>query len=254
MGLHIYAGPLCRYFSNDWENEIAQWARANGHNYKDQYGDDGEPSWPTPADAVAQSARLRDTIAATLKISDPDPLWIEEVGEYVTVKLHEESRWALGMVSASLWRPDLVRSTKMPPDPYLDAAYAEAHTQDYKWEAIAPFEASLIVPGRSDILTVVEDPLGQSRLVCATNVVRRALDKLKTEFWGGKVAPNVWLSRGLAWGLNARSEELIDGEWVVAPEPQPSDAVKGNAEFGYAVLDYMLNYSESRSVPIITSW
>lgn len=253
MGLHIYSGSLVRYFTNNWENEIQKLAREQGIEYEVHYSD-GEPNWPTTEAAAEYVAWLRSTLLAAPEVTTESVQWRDDVDPYYTVKLHEEAREAIMIVSAHLQRPELTMPTQMPTAVEDDIAYAEAGSKGYLLESIAPFEASLIIPGTFPRISFMEDPLGYKRLTCSSARVRAALNATRQRFWNGAVEPAAWLERGLVYAYNSSSSQQVDGRWIEQREQEPADSLKGNAEFAFAVFSSMLEFSDRYHSAIVTTW
>lgn len=250
MGLHIYSGSLVRFFTNEWENEIQRVARERGFEYQAHYPD-GEPNWPTREKALRHVTWMKSTIQESLETASETLRWCDDVDEYRTVKLHGEAREALLMVAAHLRRPDLPMPTQMPPTIDDDVAFAEAGEKGYLVEAIAPFEASLFIPGVFARVSFIEDPLGDKRLTCSTERLRLALQHVKRQYWHDQVSLDAWLERGLVYARGSGTT-LDSGDWIADTEPQNS--VRGNAEFGFAVYSSLLEFSDRHQTAIVTSW
>jgi hypothetical protein len=250
MGLHIYSGSLVRFFTNDWENEIQRMAREKGFEYQARYPD-GEPEWPTRGKASEHVAWMRSTIEAGLDATSEKLSWHNDPSEYLTIKLHVEAREALLVVAAHLRRPELPMPKQMPPSLDDDVAFAEAGKKGYLVEAIAPFEASLFIPGTFSRVSFMQDPLGSERLTCSTERLRLALENLKHQYWQDRTTPAEWLERGLVYARGAGSK-AANGDWVA--EQEPPDSLRGNAEFAFAVYSKLLQFSDRHHAPIITTW
>ena len=250
MGLHIYSGSLVRFFTNDWENEIQRMARENGYTYQASYPD-GEPNWPTRAKALEHVGWMQSLMAEDAASESETVGWLDDVEEYHTIKLHDEAREALLIVSAHLRRPELPMPTQMPKSVDDDVAFAEAAAKGYLVEAIAPFEASLFIPGTFARVSFIEDPLGTKRLTCSTERLRAALQNVKLRFWQDRVAPEEWLERGLTFARRSGAKSA-DGDWIM--DAEPPDSLKRNAEFGFAVYSNLLAFSDRHRTAIVTSW
>jgi hypothetical protein len=253
MGLHIYSGSLVRYFTNDWENEIQRYARENGIEYQMHYAD-GEPKWPAREAAADHITWMKTTLSTSPGVGANALLWNDEVEPYHTIKLHDEAREAIAIISAHLQRPDLPMPSKMPAVPGEDAAYAEAGSKGYLVTAIAPLEASLVIPGSYARISMIEDPLGQKRLTCSTARLREALDSVQKRVWADGARPAEWLERGLVYARNSSSSKEIDGSWVEERDEEPENSLRENAEFAFAVLTSMLAFSDRHHCAIVSTW
>ncbi|MCC6919548.1 MAG: hypothetical protein IT548_10110 [Alphaproteobacteria bacterium] len=246
MGLHIYAGSLVRLFTNDWENEVQRASRERGFTYQTNY-QGGEPSWPTPAKAAEHVAWMRETLVATPDVGPGAVDWRDDTNDYHTIKLHEEGRDAIAIISAHLRRPDLPMPSRMPVSAADDLAYAEAGAKGYLMDAVAPFDATLIIPGTFARISLIQDPLGEMRIVCSTALLQASLDAVKQGFWAGAVEPDVWRNRGLVYARSGGTRSA-DGTWL--PEPEPPDSLRGNAEFAFGVYTSMLAFSQHHHAAI----
>jgi len=249
MGLHAYSGSLVRFYTNDWENEIQRTARENGWSYNVHYPE-GEPKWPTADEAREHLAWMRERLSEN---AGQPVEWNDEEVTYRTTKLHDEAREALMIVAAHLHRPELSMPQQMSVKPYDDVAYSEAGPKGYLFEHMAPFEAALIFPGTFSTLRLMEDPLGGKVLTCSTGLLRGALAFVRDAFWRGAVEPDSWLSRGLVYARGASSSTQIDGEWIKEREPEPSDSLRCNAEFGFAVMSSMLDFADRHNTAIAST-
>jgi hypothetical protein len=180
--------------------------------------------------------------------------WRDDVEEYHTIKLHDEAREAIMIGAAHLRRPDLPMATQMPATPDDDKALAEAGPKGYLVDAIAPFEAALIIPGGFERVSFLEDPLGDKRLTCSRERLRNALREVRRGYWNDEVEPAAWLERGLVFARGATTTTSIDGQETEIGEIEPADSLKGNAEFAYAVFSSILDFSDRNQTAIVTSW
>jgi hypothetical protein len=253
MGLHIYSGSLVRYFTNDWENEIQRMARENGIEYRAHFAD-GEPKWPTREAAAEHVAWMRSTLLSSPQVSAGSIVWNDDIDLYHTIKLHQDARDAIAVVAAHLHRPDLPMPTRMPLSADDDEAYAEAGPKGYLLDAIAAFDASLVVPGTFSRVSITEDPLGEKRITCSTDRLRTTLNDLRKRFWNDQVQPSAWLDRGLVFARDNRSSKQVGGEWVEERDEEPQDSLRGNAEFAFSVYTSMLEFSDRHKTAIVTTW
>jgi hypothetical protein len=246
----MYSGALCRLFTNDWENIIQQIAREHGMTYNVRYPD-GEPNWPTIEQARDFIGWMQAALTDSLALESRSPQWNELLSDYFTDKLHEEGREALMLVAAYLRRPDLQRPTSMPLAEGDDEALNEAGPGGYLVSTIAPLEAALVVPGETDKLTFIEDPLKVKRLTCTTGFLRKVMAELAEGVWHGNVDPTGWRERGLAYARSAGSQDATTGEWT--GEPEPPDSLMRNAEYAFGIYHAALEFSEKHDAPI-ASW
>jgi hypothetical protein len=253
MGLHIYAGSLFRFFTNDWDNEIKQWSRENGAEYEAIYLD-SRPEQPTKEAISAHIDWMKGILAQSIGIAGSNGVWNDDIKEYMTYKLHDEGREALTIVSAHLCRPDLTMPDKMPVDLLEDQALSEAGEGGYLLDAIAPIESSLLIPGDFTKVLRIVDPLGDGRLICSTGRLRTVLERLKSQYWNGVVQPSAWLERGLVYARGASTVRMVGDKWVETREAEPTDSLRGNAEFAFSVYSEILAFSQRHGAPIVTSW
>ncbi len=245
MGVHIYSGSLVRFYTNDWENEIQQWARENRVEYRTSFSD-SPPTWPNREEAKEHLEWMRSVLDAELGAGRMS--WNDAVAEYHTKKLHQEGRDALMLVAAHLLRPDLPMPRTMPADAMTDVAYAEAGQKGYLIGPIAAFESSLILPGDFDGVRLIESPLREEILICSTAFLRAAMAFVRKNYWNDSVDPCAWMDRGLIYARGSGSTDPADGKFVRNNEPENS--LRGNAEFAFGVYSSLLKFSDENNTAI----
>jgi hypothetical protein len=249
MGTHIYSGSLVRFFTNEWENEIQRWARENGHGYRPSWWSGKEPKWPTREEAATRLGRMRSEVIQKFHLEPETALWRDNVAEYHTIKLHAEGREAIKIVTAHLHRPDLPFPTKMPQDPELDPAYAEAGKKGYLIGPIAAFDCSLIVPGNFGGVGFVTSPMNEQVLLCSIGFLRAALDYVATGYWKGAAKPQQWRKRGLIFSRDSGSMSKASW-WKFKRDAEPKGSLKGNAEFAFGVYSEMVAFADTHGTAI----
>ncbi len=248
MGTHIYSGSLVRYYTNEWENEIQRVARENGHTYKTSWEGE-EPNWPTRDEAVTRLGRMRSDLLHSLALNRQSVLWRDDIADYHTIKLHAEAREAIKIAAAHLHRPDLPFPKRMPRDPGLDPAYAEAADKGYLIGPIAAFDCALIVHGDFGGVRFVTSPIDERVLLCSIEFLRAALNFVATGFWNDATKPKEWRERGLIFARDSGSISAADGlteQW----DEEPEESLRGNAEFAFGVYSEIVEFADAHETAI----
>lgn len=256
MSLDLYAGPLWRFYTRDFETPQQRMAREQGLEHRFIY--DGEPiPWPDIATCKASLSGLQADIGANLNIAPAD-CWNEDCETYHTEQLLDDARAALALVSAYMYRPELRRPDRMPDDIETDPAYSEAPEKGYLVGLIASFEATLWLPCLSEELVFVTDPMEWRFLTTGLTRLESGLATLKREIWNGKTDVDAWLERGAAPGRGWSEKKVINPEtgaeeWVTEREEEAENSVLWNAEYGFAVFSKALDFARTHNVPIRTN-
>lgn len=253
MSLDLYAGPLARYYSRDWETPQQRFAREQGMAYEVAYV--GEPpTWLTREEAVAKVEEFRATVAA--KVGEKVAGWSEEHPSYLAHQLHAKARDALLLVAAYNHRKDLDRPKTAPPALAADPAYAEASQRGYYLGPMAILEAHIFLPSDENKIFLVRDPMGREQVVTTTSNLRYALETLASEAWASHVEPSAWFARGdQAPGkvlLEKPSFLPWNKKWVEVDAPAVDDVVRYDAEYAFGCFAVMLPYAETHQVPLRT--
>lgn len=121
MGLDLYAGPLTRYYSGNWQTEMQQLGAQVIYA-------DGAAPWISPEEAKRKVEQFHADLAARLAAYEYVlPQWQETADHaYATVKPSHEGREALLLWAAYILRRDLKRPKTLPAD-ITTADFALAH-------------------------------------------------------------------------------------------------------------------------------
>jgi len=256
MGLDIYSGPLCRYYSGDWETENARVSRETGR----QYATLRAQSWAfeQPAEALED---IEDWRTCLLQEWRPDLIrgelaWNEgESLPYLTYKIDFEGLYSLIFFLCCLQSPGFERPGNLP-DNFEETEVYAAASRDYGASHLATLEAHAYLPSQERFLMPANDPVGTELFISSTGRLRDALDWINSQAWNAdRETLDTWLRAHLP--AETIVELTADGNLqtvLVADDLRNDDRLEHAAQYGYAVLDRMLRFSEKHNVPIRYDW
>lgn len=179
MGLDLYAGPLTRYYSGNWQTVTqelgAEIVYADGHS-----------PWVSQEEA---EQRVRDFHARlTEKLAPHDyslPQWNEAPDHaYQTDKPDHMGREALLLWAAYLHRRDLKRPMDLPTDFTVDRAYREAAGEaGYYDPHLITLDSDIFVPAEVSFSLGIESPLGSKKLVSSIQSLMDTLMWINERSW-----------------------------------------------------------------------
>lgn len=253
-GLDVYAGPLGKFYKNEYLSTQAQTAKELGIEFNTVYPD-GEPEWLTDKNVDRKIRAFRVSVSKQTKDSSPDMAsWNEETNDYLIEQLNWDSLAALIHVSAYVFRPDLERPKDFSGEYTEYPAYTEASEKGYYLGPIAILESDMFLPSKGKDFIFQDTPLKGEILITSTDNLKRTLNFLNKRLWKGQATPQIWIDRGPAKVGKVQemriSEETGKPEMVEVEYPPLADVALYDAEYAYGVLYKMLKYSEEHNVPI----
>ncbi len=175
MGVDLYAGPLARYYSGEWETQAAAWARANGVAFETVYSS-SPPNRLSPDESAEAVQAFRTRVAPKLGVL---PQWSKASDPYEIYQLRAEGFSSVVLAAALLHRPELKRPTKIPVDIQEHPAVSEASTRGYYIGPMAAFEAQVIVPGEEPRICGETDCRGGDVVVVTLSVLQDAVEAVR---------------------------------------------------------------------------
>lgn len=257
MGLDLYAGPLTRYYSGDWQTEMQRLGALIVYT-------DGRAPWIGREEAKAKVERFHSRLAEKLAPYDYVlPEWNEAAGDdYATVKPDHRGREALLLWAAYIHRRDLKRPFDAPADVSTDKAYRESMGEVKYYEPhLLTLDAEIFVPAEADFALAVEAPLGGEKLVSSAQSLMNTLMWINEHSWNADSGQSdLWLERGLPH--DEVFEFRVDSDGAGSPLQKilsfarrkvwaPKDRLQQAAQYGFAAYKRMLRFSLDNNVPII---
>lgn len=232
MALDLYAGPLVRYYRDDWETVAQRWSRESGTPLTviRPNVDPGPP--PSVAEVLEALSAWRDFLNRGLADKLKHPIeWQEDPsGEYLTDRPGHDGYAALILWAAYAEEPSLTPPARVPSDygedPAFKAVAAEARKSAYGqllheveiWLPVA-FPFSCVVPH-----------LGEGEVgVGSVPTMREQLQSLNDHTWRANPA---------------------DLERWRAAQPDRRGPLEAAAQFGFAVVEHVTRWAAEHRVPM----
>lgn len=219
MGIDLYAGPLARYYSGEWQTPAARWAQENGIAFETVY-----PA-TTPAQLSLEASteavrtfrmRLESKLGAL-------PAWSKASDPYNAYQLRAEGFQAVVFAAALRHRPELKRPKTLPANIQEHPAVSEASARGYYIGPIAAFEAQIIVPGEEPRICGDTDCRGNDVVVVTLPVLQESIEAVR-EFLG---LSDGQLDIAMAEGPPALGSEIAtvsENKWIFSkPKPVPDE-------------------------------
>ncbi len=224
MTLDLYAGPIARYLTGDYDPEGARRGSV----------EPADPELAELAEARAESWRGKLNKALLGKIGQP-LAWVEGASRsYLALRPGSRARDGLALWAAYLARPDLKRPTALPDRLDADPAYAEATPKGYYMGAMAVFECQVFAPSAENFIVQVEHPAGYPAVVTSTANLGFYLAELNAASW------------------QASPETAAD--WLKASSAgAKGDALMAAAREGYAAYDALRRFADANRGVILVS-
>lgn len=255
MGLDLYAGPLTRYYSGNWQTSAQQLGA------QIVYADGGAP-WIDEENARKKVRDFHSRLAAKLEPFEFIlPEWNETKDHsYETVKPDHMGREALLLWAAYIHRRDLKRPIDLPTDINGDRAYGESAGELKYYEPhLLTLDAEMFVPAEADFALSIESPLGGKKLVTSVQSLMNTLMWINEHSWNSNIDnAEEWLERGLP------HDEVYELTTESATQPlarilgfakrkvwSSKDKLQQAAQYGFASYAKMLTFSVENNVPII---
>ncbi len=256
MGLDVYSGPLCRYYSGDWETENARSNRESGLQFTTVRM---QPwAFERPAEALEDIEDWRTSLHHEWRpeLIRGELVWDEsERLPYLSHKIDWEGLHSLIFFLCCLQSPQFERPRTLPEN-FEDSEIYEAASRDYGESLLAALEAHAYLPSDESFLMPAEDPVGTELFFSSTGRLRSTLDWINAQAWNAdRETLNAWLRAQLPAATAAMIAE--DGHVkIVPPESgvRNDDRLEHAAQYAYAVLNRVLSFSEKHKVPIRYDW
>lgn len=225
MTLDLYAGPVARYLTGDYDPDGAR--RGAG-------AEPADPDLAELAEARAESWRAKLNKALMGKTREP-LAWMEGASRpYMAIRPSTRARDGLALWAAYLARPDLARPAALPETLDADPAYAEATSKGYYMGAMAVLECQVFAPSAENFIVRAEHPAGYPAVVTSTANLRFYLQELNAASW--KAAPET------------------AADWLKAPTAGArGDALLAAAREGYAAYEALLRFADGQRGVILVS-
>lgn len=245
MGLDLYAGPLCRYLSGDWDTCAANVARDTGLKYV-LYRASGAPDLLSREDALNLATSYQHQLTEELDDRTSRAVeWKEGFSApYWTKGLSHSGRMALILWAAYLRYPQLERPRVLPKTYDDDPAYEKVYAER-KVHAVVVLDSHVYVPSDEPFFGFATSPFGGSIAVASTAALRQALDLTNAKSWRApQERIDVWERNGLP-----SAKEFVDGD-LVDVEPA-EDPFEQSAQFAFAVNSKAQAFADEHRVPIV---
>lgn len=195
MGLDIYAGPLCRYYSGAWQTIIRQWGEQSGVPVAVVRPDAGRGlsgllsalnGWMgrrrAPLDPVQAIVSWRAGLARQHRTSESEWDWPEDLGlPFETDKPDFDGYGAVQLWAAYAERPEVQRPLSMPKDFANDSILEAALTGSVSFDQILGPE--LWLPIANGHVFDAEDPAGKRIRIGSVFELKKQLDRLNQVTW-----------------------------------------------------------------------
>ncbi len=256
MGLDIYSGPLCRYYSGDWETENARASREGGFRHATLRPQPWAFARPAEAREDIEDWRIWLQQEWRPALIRGELAWAEDEGlPYLTYKIDYEGLHSLVFFLCCLQSPSYKRPERLPEDFEHSRVY-NAACGDYTESHLAALEAHAYLPSQEDFLMPMEDPVGNEIFITSTSRLRAALDWINARAWNAdRETLEAWLRGHLP--ADALLELDRAGDLCIVDASQyirNNDRLEHAAQYAFAVLSRMLAFSEQHNVPIRYDW
>jgi hypothetical protein len=167
MALDIYVGPLARYYSGDWENAGARYARSQGIPYSVVRPNPGPADAVRDADVVKQAVQIwRTRLSESLRSHLSEELsWNEDVGAaYFTDRPNWDGYACLMLLAAHTALPEFERPSRVTQGWDQDPAFVELKSREFRCAFMQIFEVEVWLPSGFDFVFRAEDLAGQTVL------------------------------------------------------------------------------------------
>ena len=117
MGLDVYVGPLCRWYSGDWKSIVQQAAEAQGIAFGAIYKNPPPSNRATSAEARDAILGWREALGLAAGGQVPPLNWDESPdADYLTLKPDWDGYWALRLLAAKAEFPEVTapREVQLP--------------------------------------------------------------------------------------------------------------------------------------------
>lgn len=201
MGLDIYVGALCRYYTGDWESVLQRMSREQNLPVVTVRPNTESSEQGDPAQVQQISAAWRDGLVEALRQHvEISQAWDEVLSDaYFTDRPGWEGYWALRLWAAYSEHPEFVLPTELPTDFQSDRAYLASTAEEGKTcyphllrdvELWLPIDFSFTF--ESESITGDEITVGSSIELC------RELDTLNKRTWNASdTQMDQWCVNGL---------------------------------------------------------
>lgn len=246
MGIDLYAGPLARYYSGEWQTQAAIWAQESDVEFETIY----QGSAPVrldqkeSADAVqAFRMRIEPKLGAL-------PSWSKASDPYKTYQLRAEGFGAVVLAAALRHRPELKRPKTLPKSVYDHPAVAEASARGYYVGPMAAFEAQIIVPGEDPRICADVDCRGNEVIVVTLPVLQQAIEAVSEFLELSSNQLDDALSEGVP-DAGSRSATVAKRRWIFSKTEVVEDELVLWARWGLACYRASARLAEETGAAII---
>ena len=255
MGLDVYSGPLCRYYSGDWETENARVNRESGM----QFASIRMQPWAfeRPSEALDDIEDWRTVLHHDWR---PDLIrgelaWTEhEKLPYLTYMMDWEGLYSLIFFLCCLQSPEFERPTSLPEN-FEDTEVYDAASRDYASSLLAALEAHAYLPSQEHFLMPAEDPVGNELFFTSTARLRSTLDWINSQAWNADPETlQAWLKAQLPAKMTETGENGSMASAGAQHGIRNGDRLEHAAQYAFAVLHTMLDFSDRHNVPIRYDW
>jgi hypothetical protein len=225
MPLELYAGPVARYLTGDYDPDGAP--RPTGQPSDEDLAE--------LAEARAEGWRTKLNKLLVGKIAEP-LAWIEGRSRpYLALRPAPRARDGLALWAAYLSRRDLKRPAALPDRLDADPAYAEATEKGYYLGAMAVFECQVFAPSTENFIVQAEHPAGYPAWVTSTANLKFFLEEINAASW------------------SASPETIAD--WLKAPSAGArGDDMLAAAREGFAAYDALRRFADGqRGVALVSA-
>lgn len=257
MGLDLYAGPLTRYYSGNWQT-INQRLFGAQIVYAT-----GKSPWVSQHAADLGVREFRSTLSTRLAEHGHElNEWNEDPSApYFSDKPTHECRGALVLWAAYIHRRDLSRPLHIPEEIERDPAYSQAIGEwNYYEPEMATLEAHLFIPSDLNFITALKGPAGDDRIVATTAGLMQTLSWINDHSWKADFDEVMrWSERGPPSDKanTLYAEEGPSGvfrllSWAKKKRGKDKAELEAAAQFAFALYNRALVFSIENNVPILT--
>ncbi len=253
MDLDVYAGPLSRYYLNEWETAIERVVGDSGAFLLEESGG----ARPSPALMAEVQASIESWLARVNEGLEPelseDIAWNDAPdGPYATVQVGIANYSALIAWSAYA-RYAFDRPYDAPRDLSADPAVQAAMTTAVPPRIITQLNCEIWLPGDFAFSMAVRAPDGDGAALCSTGALREALNEFNQATW--RASPDTIL----AWGergppLAGRVIEVEPGRFAPAAPPEvipPVDSpFEHSAQYAFSVMAQIVSFARENDMPV----